>query len=43
VSYEGGVIVDATMKAKLRKMEEKAAKLTGSIALIFDWLKKTTR
>lgn len=43
VSYESGVIVDAKMKAKLKKMEDKAAKLTGSIALIFDWLKTTTR
>lgn len=42
VKYQGGVIVDAKMKAKLKKMEDKAPKLTGSIALIFDWLKKTT-
>lgn len=43
IDYRDGVIVDAKMKAKLKKMEDKAPKLTGSIALIFDWLKKTTR
>ena len=37
--YQNGVIVDATMKAKLNKMEDKAPKLTGSIKIIFDWLK----
>ncbi len=31
------MIVDATMKAKLNKMQ--AANLTGSIAIIFQWLK----
>jgi hypothetical protein len=38
VPYEGGVIVDATMRVKLRKMEDKAAELTGSLASIFEWL-----
>lgn len=38
VPYEGGVIVDATMRAKLAKMEDRAPELTGSIASIFDWL-----
>ena len=38
VPYEGGVIVDATMSAKLKKMEEKAAGMTASVALVFDWI-----
>lgn len=38
VPYEGGVIVDATMRAKLAKMEDRAPELTGSITSIFDWL-----
>ncbi len=38
VPYEGGVIVDATMRAKLSKMEDRAPELTGAIASIFDWL-----
>lgn len=39
VPYEGGVIVDATMRAKLKKMEDKAPELTSAIQSIFDWLK----
>lgn len=39
VPYEDGVIVDATMRVKLAKMEDRAAELTGSLASIFDWLR----
>jgi hypothetical protein len=38
VPYEGGVIVDATMRAKLKKMEDKAPELTASLESIFTWL-----
>jgi hypothetical protein len=38
VPYGGGLIVDATMRVKLKKMEDKAPKLTGSVAPIFEWL-----
>lgn len=43
VPYEDGVIVDATMRAKLKKKEEKAAKLTGSLSSIFDWIAAGSR
>lgn len=38
VPYAGGVIVDATMAAKLKKMEDKAAGMTGAVTLVFDWI-----
>jgi hypothetical protein len=38
IPYEGGLIVDATMRVKLKKMEDKAPALTGSVTSIFDWL-----
>ncbi|HSO36799.1 MAG TPA: hypothetical protein VLT33_29940 [Labilithrix sp.] len=38
VPYDSGVIVDATMTAKLKKMEDKAAGMTASVALVFDWI-----
>jgi hypothetical protein len=38
VPYADGLIVDATMRVKLEKMEDKAPKLTGSVAPIFEWL-----
>ena len=38
VPYQDGVIVDATMSAKLKKMEDQAAGMTGSVKLVFDWI-----
>jgi hypothetical protein len=38
VPYKRGVIIDATMRAKMRKMEDKAPELTAAIASIFEWL-----
>jgi len=43
VKYEGGTIVDASMKAKLNSAEDRAADIVGAIAPIFDWLKRTAR
>jgi hypothetical protein len=38
VPYQGGVIVDGTMTAKLKKMEDKAAGMTAAVALVFEWV-----
>lgn len=43
VPYKDGLIVDATTRVKLSQMEDRAPKLTASIAAIFEWLKRTTR
>lgn len=43
VPYKDGVIVDATTRVKLARMEERAPKLTASITAIFAWLQRTTR
>jgi hypothetical protein len=43
VPYASGVIMDATVTAKLRKMEDRAVPLTTSIELIFNWLAQPAR
>lgn len=43
VPFRGGVIVDATLKAKLKKKEDRAAELTGAVGPIFSWLAAGSR
>jgi len=40
VPYEGGVIVDAEMRVKTKKHEEKSAELTETIGDLFRWVAK---
>lgn len=42
VSYQDGVIFDATMRVKLETMEERAAGLAATLPEVFTWLDKTT-
>jgi hypothetical protein len=42
VPYEEGTIVDATIKVKLAKMEDRARDLAGVLGPVFDWLDEST-
>jgi len=43
VPYNNGTIVEATMKAKLETVEDRAPEATQSLVPMFEWLKRTSR